>query len=79
MRQFWPATISRAGDGGERQQKADVDDRRGDAAEQAENKIATRPASHSSASAASGQPLTGSRPVQFGMAVSRKPATVAAT
>ena len=36
-----------------------------------------RPASHSPASAASGAPRSGSRPVQFGIAVRRKPATLA--
>ena len=41
-------------------------------------RMATRPANHSSASAPSGQPLTGNRPVQFGIAVSRKPAMLAA-
>ena len=44
----------------------------------AENSIARRPASHSSASAPSGAPVTGRRPVQFGIAVSRKPAITAA-
>src|SRR5207237_5445774 len=40
---------------------------------------AIRPSSHSPASVASGAPATGGRPVQFGMAVSRKPAIVAIT
>ena len=38
-----------------------------------------RPSSHNPASSASGLPLTGSRPVQFGIAVSRKPAIAAIT
>ncbi len=45
----------------------------------ADIRIAIRPASHSSARPASGAPQTGSRPVQFGMAVRRKPAMTAAT
>ena len=43
----------------------------------AENRTAARPASHNSASPASGAPFTGSWPVQFGTAVSRKPAITA--
>jgi hypothetical protein len=39
---------------------------------------AMRPATQSPNSATSGQPVTGSRPVQFGTAVSTKPATTAA-
>jgi hypothetical protein len=39
---------------------------------------ARRPAIHSPNSPISGQPVTGSRPVQFGTAVSTKPATTAA-
>ena len=38
-----------------------------------------RPSSHNPTSTASGAPLTGSRRVQFGMAVSRKPAMAAIT
>ncbi len=44
-----------------------------------DSRIAIRPANQSATSAASGAPFTGNRPVQFGIAVSRKPATVAAT
>lgn len=45
----------------------------------AETRQAIRPSIHSPASTASGAPLTGRRPVQFGIAVNRKPATVAIT
>ena len=41
--------------------------------------IARRPATQSSASPAKDRPQTGSRPVQFGIAVSRNPAMAAAT
>ena len=44
----------------------------------AEKYTASRPASHSATSARSGNPCTGRRPVQLGMAVSRKPVTTAA-
>ena len=40
--------------------------------------IAMRPASQIAKSAASGKPATGRRPVQLGIAVSRKPAMTAA-
>ena len=45
----------------------------------AETKQAIRPSSHNPARSASGPPLTGRRWVQFGIAVSRKPATAAIT
>ena len=79
LRQFLPATISRAATAASADEKADIDRRRGDAADHSREQNRDTARSHSSASAASGQPLTGSRPVQFGMAVSRKPAMVAAT
>ena len=40
---------------------------------------AARPATQTSSSTISGVPCSGSRPVQFGMAVSRKPVTTAGT
>jgi hypothetical protein len=40
---------------------------------------AIRPSNHNPASSANAPPLKGSRPVQFGIAVSRKPATAAIT
>ena len=43
----------------------------------ADTATATRPANHSATNPASGQPTTGSRPVQFGTAVSKKPAITA--
>ena len=43
----------------------------------AENVTATRPASHTATSMSNGVPWIGSRPVQFGIAVSRKPVTTA--
>ena len=43
----------------------------------AETRPAIRPSSHKPAKLASGSPLTGSRPVQFGIAVNRKPAIAA--
>ena len=39
--------------------------------------IAARPEAHNTARANSGTPCKGKRPVQFGMAVNRKPATAA--
>ena len=42
-----------------------------------ETKTAPRPSAHSAQSSASGRPATGNRPVQFGIAVSKKPATTA--
>jgi predicted acyl esterase len=44
----------------------------------AKKKTETRPTSHSNARPASGLPCSGMRPVPFGMAVSRNPATTAA-
>jgi hypothetical protein len=44
----------------------------------ADENTAARPKSHRSTSTASGMPCSGIRPVQFGIAVSRNPATVAA-
>ena len=38
---------------------------------------ATRPASHTATSTSKGMPWIGSRPVQLGIAVSRKPVTTA--
>ena len=43
-----------------------------------EKKTASRPASHKRTSAKRGRPCTGRRPVQFGIAVSRNPVTIAA-
>jgi hypothetical protein len=44
----------------------------------AEKKTASRPANQTRTRANSGNPCTGSRPVQFGIAVRRKPVTTAA-
>ena len=46
---------------------------------QADVSTAIRPAAQRAVSAASGQPATGSRPIQFGIAVKRKPAITAPT
>ena len=43
----------------------------------AEKVTAMRPASHTATSVSNGVPWIGSRPVQFGIAVSRKPVTTA--
>jgi hypothetical protein len=45
----------------------------------AETRQAIRPIAHRVTSSASGKPRTGSRPVQLGTAVSRKPAAAAIT
>ena len=45
----------------------------------ADQVTAIRPASHTSTRTSSGRPLSGSRPVQLGMAVRRKPVMTAAT
>ena len=45
----------------------------------AENAIAMRPQTQTQKRAANGAPTTGSRPVQFGTEVSKKPATMAGT
>jgi hypothetical protein len=42
----------------------------------AESQTPTRPIAQSKTSVANGSPCSGTRPVQFGIAVSRKPATV---
>ena len=79
LRQFRPTTISRATTptsttGKDRSAAMAIH-----AGTSAESRQAMRPSSHNPASSASGLPLTGSRPVQFGIAVSRKPAIAAIT
>lgn len=63
---------------GERRQERDVDRRRLPQLSDAENITTSRPATHREISSR-GQPRTGSRPGQFGVAVNRKPTTAAAT
>ena len=69
----------RRGHDRERRQKRNVDQCCRKNSELDENRIARRPATQSAVSAANGAPQIGSRPVQFGIAVSRKPAMTAAT
>ena len=78
LRQLRPATISRATTRRNASGKARSTAVAAPAPISPPNRVAARPAAHSSASAASGMPCSGSLPVQFGIAVSRKPATVAA-
>src|SRR5262249_59300518 len=78
LRQLRPARISRATthantDGKARSRSAAIF-----ASKCAESRTASRPTAHSSKRMASGAPWSGIRPVQLGIAVSRKPATTAA-
>ena len=77
LRQLRPATISRAIIAVKTAPKARSRTATITAGNAAETATITRPASHSATSPASGQPTIGSRPVQFGTAVIRKPATTA--
>ena len=77
LRQFFPAMISRASTAASAIRKARSMPTTHPAGSHPDSAIAIRPASHSAASAATGQPTTGIRPVQFGTAVSRKPAITA--
>ena len=63
----------------EKREKTEINGGHGHRAIPSETVTATRPATQTAASASSGQPTTGSRPVQFGTAVSRNPATTAGT
>src|SRR5262245_9065607 len=77
LRQFRPAAISRAANTASAARNAMSITAASSAPQIAEPATATRPASQSAARAANGKPLTGKRPVQLGMAVSRKPVTMA--
>ena len=66
------------GGGNDQREKADVDQQRQPAIRSsAEIVTATRPATHTRTSASSGLPWIGSCPVQFGIAVKRKPVITA--
>ena len=77
LRQFRPATISRAITPANATGKARSAATASQTGISAETRPAIRPSSHKPAKLASGSPLTGSRPVQFGIAVNRKPAIAA--
>ena len=67
-----------AGRGGrDQQQKARIDQHRRHQPVSAENVTAMRPAIQTTTSASSGVPCIGNRPVQFGIAVNRKPVMTA--
>ncbi len=79
LRQLRPARISRRTTTKKIAGKARSTAAAGQAPIQTDPAIAARPASQSSIRPASGAPCNGIRPVQFGIAVSRKPATTAPT
>ena len=64
---------------GQRHEQADVEDGRGPEPTSAENSTASRAAPTRRTAPATACPAIGSRPVQFGIAVSRKPETAAPT
>ena len=75
---FLPAMISRAAAAASSDQEQRIDRRRQSPADPGRNADRNRPATQTENSNTSGPPCSGSRPVQFGTAVSRKPATTAA-
>jgi hypothetical protein len=78
LRQFRPARISRATAARKAAGKARSRTAALSVPIFCETSIAIRPSAHNVTSKASGPPCSGIRPVQFGIAVSRNPATTAA-
>ena len=78
LRQFLPATISRPATASTAARKAMSIAAVSAGPGTCGSSIAARPAIQIATSAASGQPATGRRPVQFGIAVNRKPHTTSA-
>ena len=77
--QLPPATISRAAAAATNSRNAPSISAAGNQPMKPDSVTATRPAIQTSSSTISGVPCSGSRPVQFGIAVSRKPVTTAGT